>query len=230
MNNIQLVQKRRSLLYALCCAALCCCSLAVLSPPVHAQTITCDSCSVPTDDANNVGGTAGVPWTGGSIDTTIFGCAVQICYGCRQTSPVNFDYVVTQICVDSACFYNNAHLIGMPPHPDTNWDDWTAQATFELFAKNPCHFPCPSCPGNGQAFWQENYITCYQVTASHNPSTGVTTYHHKMCDEHGWCIRKYEVCCDETGFHHTLKKSQRVDYTCPGPCHNMDCPPPWPDN
>ena len=96
-------------LAALAAMVLLCCGTILNSGIVLGQSVSCvDACPVPTDDANNVGGTAGVPWTGGDIDTTIFGCPVEICYACRTSNlgsgATNHDYVVTQICVDSSCF------------------------------------------------------------------------------------------------------------------------------
>ncbi len=209
---------------------LLCCSTMIISTSVRAQTVSCLSCPVPTDDANNVGGTAGVPWTGGHIDTTIFGCPVQICYGCRCSNPptcTNYDYVVTQICVDSICFYSNDSLV--LGHSDTNWDDWLSMATFELFKKNPCGFPCPACPYSGTMYWQENYMSCWE-TIKNIDGSGNTWYSRQFCQEHGWCLNKYEICCDATGFHHHFVSSQAVFYQCKSPCNQFSCPSPWPNN
>ncbi len=199
---------------------------------VRAQTVSCDSCTVPTDDANNVGGTASVPWNPGAIDTTIFGCPVQICYGCRTTNlksgGTNNDYVVTQICVDSECFYlhNDSLVLGQP---DTNWNDWLGQADLELFITNPCHFPCPSNFTN-QTFWQENSVSCWKTVISYDPSCSCYKLEHKFCDQHGWCLNQYEIKCDANGFHHKLVNTQVVGYTCVSPCTGITCPPAWPDN
>jgi hypothetical protein len=185
----------------------------------YAQGSLCDSCPpVPTDDAQH--GVATPAWNGGSKDYMItvngHSCTVSICYACRQTSPTNFDYTITQFCVDSACFISFGISL----------DSLRTLALRAVFFDNPCGFPCPACP-NADIEWQENQITCWRTIIIYNPFTGQRRIIHIACPTHGWCLNAYSVCCDANGVKHfTYKRSVNVSSTCGTGCTEITgCPP-----
>ena len=57
MKNKKIATK----LAAMAAIAMLCCCMMFVGKSANAQTVSCDSCTVPTDNANNVGGTASVP-------------------------------------------------------------------------------------------------------------------------------------------------------------------------
>lgn len=165
----------------------CCCSLATNA---FAQVGLCDSCpAAPTDDAQHTVATP--PWNSGNISITYNGCNVTICYGCRQTSLTNFDYTITQICIDSACFASMG----------TTWDALRNALLREVLLNNPCNFPCPSCP-NSDISWSESQMTCWKTIAIYDIFTHRTRYITFACPAHGWCLNAYKVCCDADGTRH----------------------------
>lgn len=179
---------------------------------VFAQGPPCACPPVPTGDAQS--DPTPIPWTGGNITATINGCTFTICYACRQTSSTNFDYMVTQMCVDSACFVNS----GM------SWQQALRGALNALFAQNPCQFPCPTCP-DASTYWQEYQLSCWQTVIVYDPITGNRTYQRTACQGTGWCIVPYTVCCTNGVPTFTQGNPTSVNWQCQQPCTIGNCPP-----
>ncbi len=204
--------------------ALLCCGTLITTTTGTAWAQPCPACdcpSPPTDDAVNM--VANPPWdSGGSYCTTLDGCAASICWDYRCStvgSPPapcgNYDYVVTQVCINLGCFEASGDsLSGL-----------ISKATDSILTGNPHGFSCPSCPDNS-SYWTENEMSCWGTTLIVNPVTGDTTEQFQACGTHGWCLNQYTVCCDSHGIKHlTFVQHQDRSYECGVGCSPiLSCP------
>jgi hypothetical protein len=198
-------------------ALLCCSALLTTSGTAWAQCPSCSCPAVPVDDARN--NPANPPWQQclAPMCITYDGCAVSVCYAdrCSSIPPspcYNYDYVVTQVCVDSACFaMAGGTLTGL-----------IGAASDSLMVNNPAGFYCPTCP-NSTIFWSENECSCWSTPVMvYNPVTGKTTEQDSICSTHGWCLNEFSVCCDGGGKHFTFIQNQNRSYECGSGCNALD--------
>jgi|ERR1051325_393579 hypothetical protein len=203
------MRKLLTLRFAAMASALLLCSSLILNSNARAQ---CTCPPLPTDDAQH--NPASPPWTGPySTTQTIDGCTVTICYASRMTSTTNYDYCITQICVQQPCA--------------TNIDQLRNDASAWLLNNNPQNYPCPTCPSR-DIEWSESMASCWKTyTTVYNGDTIVV---HQMCPEHGWCLTAYYVCCGGpagAGKHFTYDRRVTTTYQCKSDegCNQVDCPP-----
>ena len=218
MKNLHSIPK----LAALAAMVLLCCSTLFLTTNARAQCPTCDCPPIPKDDAQY--DSTPIPWHGADtciqMDVDGYGdtCWVKLCYIYRTTSPTNYDYALTGICVDPGCG------IDLDSTSLQNASQW-------LMDHNPQHFPdggpcpcpgdCSTCHGNNIQ-WSQNFINCWAYCSK---------WQWQICAAHGWCIDAYWVCKDPISGIRKLcyDRSVHTTWQCtpggqPPPCSG---PPGW---
>jgi hypothetical protein len=190
--------------------------------------VPCPDCECPippVDDAQH--NPTPIPWIAADTCADLYGdgCMYKICYAWRQTGPNNFDYMITQVCFSEGCEPGDSSEILQILH-DASWF---------IMTSNPKNFPCPPCPG-GIIQWTENFVTCWKYVVVTTPTGAYKKI--AMCNEHGWCLHAYKVCCNPTTGVKTFTHIRDVTTTwqcaseLPGPgetfinnCTSEACPP-----
>jgi hypothetical protein len=166
---------------------------------------TMPSCTVPCPtDAPPVN----IPWTSGEITIPLGdSCVMKICYCYRTTSQYHHDYTITEIMLQGNC----------PPDSEV-----VCVAFRKLFEYNPANFPCPPCP-DSHSYWQEVRGSCWKRVVE--PITGTTIW--RVCDVRGWCMFRYEICCDPISGNRNCQPTgdvARFDQICrEAGCDRLEC-------